>query len=94
MTFFVIQWYLDRNTIDKIGNISNSTTTVARISMLLWSGTFMISLIFPLILARGFDNARAGLLNNKNMLWPDHFWKILLGLYILIYWLMCIKDLF
>ena len=94
MTFFVIQWYLDRNTIDKIGNISKSTTTVARISMLLWSGTFMISLTFPLILARGFDKARAGLLNNKSMLWPDHFWKILLGLYMLIYWLMCFKDPF
>ena len=79
LTFSMIQWYLDPNFVDKVSDISGST--IGKINMTLWSGTFFFSLLFPMILAKGFDNANSHLLTNERLCWPKKFWKVLLGLY-------------
>ena len=73
----MIQYYLDPNVTDKVSNISGSA--IARINMILWSVTYMFSLLFPIMLAKGFHNAESDLLTNERLCWPDKFWKVLIG---------------
>ena len=77
MTLSMIQWYLDPNLVDKIGNISGST--IGKINMVLWSVAFLFSLTFPIILAKGFDNVESDLLTSEKLCWPEKFWKMLIG---------------
>ena len=72
-----IQWHLDPNVMNKDSNISGSA--IEKINMILWSGTYMFSLLFPMMLAKGFHNAESDLLTNTRMCWPEKFWKVLIG---------------
>ena len=76
----IIQWSLDPNVMDKVSNISGSA--IAKINMILWIGTYMFSLSFPMMLAKGFHNAKSDLLTNERLHWPEKFWKVLIGLYL------------
>ena len=80
LIFSMIQLYLDPNFVDKVSDISGST--IGKINMTLWTVTFWFSLSFPMLLAKGFDNAKSHLLTNERLFWPKKFWKVLLGLYI------------
>ena len=80
ITFSMIQWCLDPNLVNKVGRTGGENTTIGKINMILWSGTFMFSLLFPIILAKGLNNANADLIRNERMCWPKKFWKVLIGL--------------
>ena len=85
ITFSMIHWHLDPNLVDKVGRSSGENTAIGKINMILWSFTFMFSLLFPIILAKGLDNANADLIMNERLCWPKKFWRVLIGEIIFLY---------
>ena len=76
----IMQWSLDPNVMDKVSNVSGSA--IAKINMILWIGTYMFSLSFPMMLAKGFHKVKSDLLTNERLHWPEKFWKVLIGLFL------------